>query len=121
MLCPSTVTDHCPQGSATGEPFLLSKDNPSAMDNPPSLPGRKDLRGCQDNPDLEKLLGLLNDEDTKLMYDRHALALKRICRNNEGGFWVGDLPQVQKVLELSLVLVKKGRTEFVQPLCNLLR
>lgn len=90
------------------------------MDNLTGFSGRMDVKGSQ-KFGLEKLLGLLTDEDTRLMYDRHALTLERICRNNEGGFWVGDLPKVRQVLELGLLLVKKGRLEFVQPLCNLLR
>lgn len=69
--------------------------------------------------ELEKLIALFTGPNSADLYDRHVAAMQRLCRNNAAGFAIRDLPKVQQVLELSVALLKRGSTGFVEPLCEL--
>ncbi|GFR41272.1 hypothetical protein Agub_g1947 [Astrephomene gubernaculifera] len=69
--------------------------------------------------ELDKVIALFTGPNSADLYERHVAAINRLCRSNSGGFAIRDLPKVQKVLELSLALLKRGTPGFVDSLCEL--
>ncbi|GLC35790.1 hypothetical protein PLESTB_000494500 [Pleodorina starrii] len=69
--------------------------------------------------DLDKVIALFTGPNSADLYDRHIAAINRLCRSNPNGFAIRDLPKVQQVLELSIALLQRGSTLFLEPLCEL--
>lgn len=77
-------------------------------------------------PQLESLISLFTSDKSQGLYERHCAALERLCSdaNLGDGFALQDLPKAQKILELTLALLKNGddaSAQFIEPTCKLLR
>jgi hypothetical protein len=55
------------------------------------------------------------------LHGRHIAAIHTLCRQNASGFALRDLPAVSQVLEVTLQLINRGASQFVDPACSLVR
>ncbi|EFJ42961.1 hypothetical protein VOLCADRAFT_96890 [Volvox carteri f. nagariensis] len=69
--------------------------------------------------DLDKVIALFTGPNSADLHERHVAAINRLCRSNQNGFTIRDLPKVQQVLELSVALLKRGIGLFLEPVCEL--
>eukprot|EP00879_Flechtneria_rotunda_P015714 GHRR01016436.1.p1 GENE.GHRR01016436.1~~GHRR01016436.1.p1 ORF type:complete len:560 (+),score=213.16 GHRR01016436.1:608-2287(+) len=71
--------------------------------------------------DLDKVVKLLLTQQIPELQERHLAAIDNLCKNNAAGFTVRDLPRVAQILQITLQLISKGATQFVGPICSLIR
>merc|ERR1719326_703014 len=70
--------------------------------------------------DYGKMLSVFHNKHTATMFDRQVFLLRRVCRHNLGGFYIGDLPMIKEFLSLAVQRSREGHPEFVDPVCALL-
>jgi hypothetical protein len=69
--------------------------------------------------DLDKVIALFTGPNSESLYDRHYAGLDKLCKNSVGGIAICDLPKVEQILRITLGLLQKGVTGFVQPTVEL--
>ena len=69
--------------------------------------------------DMDKLIALFNGPNSHDLHDRHVAAILKLCKGNQQGFAIRDLPKVQQILELSVALLRCGNDTFLEPVCEL--
>jgi hypothetical protein len=75
-------------------------------------------------PQLESLISLFLSDKSRGLHERHCAALTRLTTDSSDGFALIDLPKAQKILELTLGLLKAGgeaSSQFSEPCIKLLR
>ena len=71
--------------------------------------------------ELHKIIKVFTNRHTCQLYERHVQAVDSISRRYKDGFYVSDLPQVQRILSLACDSLLLGHNEFVEPVCGVLR
>lgn len=69
--------------------------------------------------DMDKLIALFTGPNSHDLHDRHVAAILKLCKGNQQGFAIRDLPKVQQILELSVALLRYGNDTFLEPVCEL--
>lgn len=93
----------------------IADTNAVAEGNGPSAEDR------EANSELHKIIKLFTNRHTCHLYERHVQAVDFLSRRYKEGFYVSDLPQVQRILSLANDSLLLGHNEFVEPVCAVLR
>ena len=88
--------------------------------SPAALPDSL-YRFCIDHACTHKIIKVFTNRHTCQLYERHVQAVDSISRRYKDGFYVSDLPQVQRILSLACDSLLLGHNEFVEPVCGVLR
>eukprot|EP00899_Mesostigma_viride_P002503 jgi/Mesvir1/12253/Mv00470-RA.2 len=78
--------------------------------------------GSRTEINYDKIVALFMNPHATELHQRHIAAVERICRENDDGFPIRDLPYMDKVVSHMLQFVKEGKAEiYAPPLCRMLR
>lgn len=75
-------------------------------------------------PQLESLIALFTADKSQGLHERHCAALSRLTSDSSDGFALQDLPKAQKILELTIGLLKtngEASTQFLEPCVKLVQ
>ena len=85
----------------------------SALQNMVGGMGEKDIYGTA--------ITLFTHRHSADMHDRQVATIRRLCKMHRDGFYVSDLRNLSKLLDMTGARVAEGKEEFVEPLVEMLR
>ena len=85
----------------------------SALQNMVGGTGEKDIYGTA--------ITLFTHRHSADMHDRQVATIRRLCKMHREGFYVADLRNLSKLLDMMGSRVAEGKEDFVEPLVEMLR
>jgi hypothetical protein len=76
---------------------------------------------CTPPVQMDTVLDLLTEPGSTILAARHIASLEALGRKNTGGFYMADLGQVCSIMDITIKVIKRGESHFVNPLCLVLR
>ncbi|CAG9463471.1 unnamed protein product [Pedinophyceae sp. YPF-701] len=71
---------------------------------------------------VDRVIDLFTSELSSELRDRHAAAIRRLCRSYPEGIAIRDLPKVDHLMDITIrLVVEEGDEELGEPLCAMLQ